>query len=264
MTSRAGASWPASAGQPARGPGDLRGWPAGPERPEPPRSGEVHLWAALLDDISPDDGRACLEPAEESRMERFRRPRDAARFRNARWMLRSVLGRYLDLAPGEVRYVTGRHGRPELECDRGTGLRFNASASGGVALVGVTTGAPVGVDVERPGAPVDPVALARAVFHPDEWVAITRLADRGAQAAAFYRCWTRKEAVAKGVGLGLRIGFDRFRIGGDAWDGPRAITLERPTGHWTVMDLSTPPAVYAAVALAAGPVAVRVWSWQAA
>lgn len=262
MTFRGREAGPEVAAPPGRSPGDLRDWPAGPPRVGPPPAGEVHLWAALLDENAPRDGIAWLDPAEASRMQRFARRRDAVRFRNARGMLRSVLGRYLDRAPGTVRYVIGRHGRPELQDDGGTGLRFNTSASGGVALVGITTGVPVGVDVERPSAPLDPVALARAVFHPDECEGITRLADGDEQMAAFYRCWTRKEAVAKGVGLGLRIGFDRFRIGGEAWEGPRAITLRRPPGDWTVIDLSTPPAVYGAVAVAAARVTVRAWSWR--
>jgi len=243
-------------------PGDLRVWPAGPDAPPRPGCREVHLWSARLDGIDAAAEAGCLDSAERARAQRFVQPRDAVRFRHARWMCRAVLSRYLGLAPTDVRYVTGPRGRPELETDEGTGLRFNTSRSGGFALLAVTSVSPVGIDVERPRAMRDRLEIARMIFHPDEWQAIASLTDGEAQAAAFYRCWTRKEAVGKGVGLGLGLAFDRFVVGVDAFERTRRVNLDPPHGPWTLMDVSTPPGIYGAVAVADAIRGVRAWSWQ--
>jgi 4'-phosphopantetheinyl transferase len=250
------------AGGPLPQPGDLRVWPAGPDAPPRPSPREVHLWSARLDGISPAAEAGCLDSAELARAQRFVWSRDAIRFRNARWMCRAVLSRYLGLASAEVRYVTGPRGRPELETDGGTGLRFNMSRSGGFALLAVTSVSPVGIDVERPRAMRDRLEIARMTFHPEEWRAIASLTDGEAQAAAFYRCWTRKEAVGKGVGLGLGLAFDRFVVGVDAFERTRRVDLDPPHGPWTLMDVSTPPGIYGAVAVADAIRGVRWWSWR--
>ena len=250
--------------RPLQKPGDLRTWPNGPDRPSLPRIGEVHLWSALLDDLDPPEGATCLDVAERTRAARFAHVRDAIRFRHSRWMYRSVLSRYLGLAPADVRYASSPSGRPELDADGETGLRFNASESGGIALLALTVRTPVGTDVERPGDLVDRLAIARAVFHHDEWKAIAVLGDDAEQTAAFYRCWTRKEAVGKGVGLGLHLKFDRFVVGVDARESPWPVALQPPHGRWMLLDLSTPPAIYGALAVASSIRTLRAWSWRPA
>jgi hypothetical protein len=64
--------------------------------------------------------------------------------------LRDILGRYLRVAPAGIAFVYGAHGKPGLERDRyDTDLQFSIADSGGIALVAVTAGRAVGVDVEE-------------------------------------------------------------------------------------------------------------------
>jgi 4'-phosphopantetheinyl transferase len=80
-----------------------------------------------------------------------------------------------------------------------------------LALIAVTKGCEVGVDVER----LRPVRhlehIAQRYFHPAETTAI--LAARPAERdAAFLRGWTGKEAVLKALGRGITGSFAEFQV----------------------------------------------------
>ena len=93
-------------------------------------------------------------------------------------MLRALLARYADRDPRALDFVFGPHGKPSLHegTTSVTDLRFNLSHSGRFALVAVTAGRDVGVDIE--------CANER---HTVE----------------FLRAWTAREATVKCGGTGL-------------------------------------------------------------
>ena len=111
------------------------------------------------------------------------------------------------------------------------GPNFNLSHSGPVALFAVAA-FPVGIDVEALRPLED--GLARIVFADSEQ-AFLRSLPRQAQAAAFFRGWTRKEAVIKSQG-------------GSIADLQRVIVLPAPAGPWQVIDLPPIPGYAAAIA----------------
>jgi len=96
-------------------------------------------------------------------------------------------------------------------------------------------GAPVGVDVEqadgRPhllGGDGEPEALARLVFSEAERDALAAV-PAGGRARAFLVGWTRKEAVTKATGDGIRAAFSEVVVAADggpprvaAWPYPRS------------------------------------------
>jgi 4'-phosphopantetheinyl transferase len=116
--------------------------------------------------------------------------------------LREVLARYLDKDPAMIELRRGEHGKPEL-ADSSSPLRFNLSHSGDLALVAVTQGREVGVDVEliRPRRHL--LRLAERALDPAA-VAAVRAAPADERAAAFHQAWARREAIAKCLGTGLR------------------------------------------------------------
>jgi 4'-phosphopantetheinyl transferase len=90
-------------------------------------------------------------------------------------------------------------GKPQLGDE--SGIRFNLSHSGPFALIAVSAGREVGVDVEVMSSDRDLVRLAEIALSPAEAAAVR---DAGPdQVPAFYEAWVRKEAVAKCLGVGL-------------------------------------------------------------
>jgi 4'-phosphopantetheinyl transferase len=145
--------------------------------------------------VSPLEAALPLLSAEElERASRLRRPLHLQRFVLAHAFLRRKLGERLGQPPASLSFDHGPEGKPLL-----AGLYFNLSHSGDLAALVLSTRHPVGVDIEAI-QPVDALGLARDHFAPSEAALI---ADACHPVAAFFRLWTRKEAVLKAHGLGI-------------------------------------------------------------
>jgi len=217
-------------------------------------SGDVHVWRAALDvDESRVHGlRHTLAEDERNRADRFRFERDRARFTVARGLLREILSFYTGVAPADLRFGRGEYGKPFMRpgC-RGEPPHFNLSHSNGTVLFAVASDREVGVDVEhvRPG--LFAAELPLRYFSPCEVAEISTLA-RPLRRAAFFRCWTRKEAYLKARGDGLSVPLDQFDV--VPLSSPPAVLLgtrdhSREVSRWSVRDLDLGPEFAAAVAV---------------
>jgi 4'-phosphopantetheinyl transferase len=153
---------------------------------------------------------ATLTEAELERSARFKFDRSRAHFVAARGQLRRLLARYLDADACDVVLMEGAHGKPRLAVGP-SWLRFNLSHSDGVAVYAVARNREVGVDVERirPDFPFDEVA--RRYYSPRERADLAGLPEADRLLAAF-RCWTRKEAYLKAIGVGMALSLDGFDV----------------------------------------------------
>jgi 4'-phosphopantetheinyl transferase len=164
-------------------------------------STEIRLWWVDLDAYAATVPLNGLDPDELGRAERMAFTRDAKRFLACRHALRRLLGEALGDSASRMRLVVDGFGKPVLA--EGA-LHFNLSHSGAEALIGLSWGDPVGVDIEVVRAVPDADALAGEHFTPRErafWVA----GPDAARNERFLECWTGKEACMKALGLGLSI-----------------------------------------------------------
>lgn len=154
---------------------------------------------------------ALLSPDEHRRAERFHYPKDRSAFINARASLRRLLGSYLHRPPEAISFDYGAYGKPSLPETEQTGLNFNLSHAGGYALIGFTTGQPIGVDLEAEDPSIEIERLTERFFSPEESRQVLALpaADR---VPAFFRTWTRKEAFLKANGAGLSLPLEEFGV----------------------------------------------------
>ncbi len=210
----------------------------------------VHVWHAGLS-LPPDQLerlRQALSADERERAARFVFAKDRDRFVAARGILRDILGNYLGQPGGALRFEYGPYGKPALAGEP-RGLRFNVSHSGDLALVAVTRGQEIGIDVEAVRPERADEQLARRFFSPREVAALLALpeAERG---AAFFACWTRKEAYIKARGDGLSIPLDAFDV---SLAPGEACALLRASGddpaRWALRALDTGPGYAAALAV---------------
>jgi 4'-phosphopantetheinyl transferase len=185
-------------------------WTAPPQSPSL-ASGTVHVWRIALD--QPDDNlrrfRRTLEPDELNRASRFHFEKHQRHFIVARGFLRSVVARYLETQPEALRFSYGAYGKPALASEHV--LRFNLSHSHEVALLAVTLDAELGVDVEHIRVDFASEEIARRFFSRAE-VDVFNALPKEEQVAAFFRCWTRKEAYIKAIGKGLSQALDAFDV----------------------------------------------------
>jgi 4'-phosphopantetheinyl transferase len=213
--------------------------------------GEVHVWRAALDRSGGVRERltAKLSNEERGRAERIAVVDGRERWVVGRGLLRVVLGRYLNIAPEAVAIRTDPAGKPRLAGEADSrALSFNVSHSGSLALFAVSGGARLGVDVQEERE-LDADQIARRWFSPAEREALEALpqADRR---AAFFSCWSRKEAFAKAVGQGLLLSLSSFTVSVGCGGQPELISP--PQGHgsqWTLWDLAPGAGFAGAVAV---------------
>jgi 4'-phosphopantetheinyl transferase len=150
-----------------------------------------------------------LEPDELNRASRFYFEKHRRHFLVGRGFLRHVVARYLHKKPENLTFAYGAYGKPALAADQT--VRFNMSHSHEVALLAVARDVDVGVDVEHVRADFATADIARRFFSQAEVDAFNML-PREEQVAAFFRCWTRKEAYIKAIGKGLSQPLDGFDV----------------------------------------------------
>ena len=127
----------------------------------------------------------------------------------ARGLLRTLLGRYLQVSPASIVFKYGSKGKPALAGP--AGIDFNVSHSGGLAVFAFTADCEVGVDVERIRPRPDMQGIANRFFCSEEAAELMSL-TAGQREHGFYLCWTRKEAYIKASGDGLSVPLDSFRV----------------------------------------------------
>jgi 4'-phosphopantetheinyl transferase len=212
---------------------------------------EVHLWAWALEPTAVDLAAhiEILDLPERERMQRFHFAPDRARYAVAHANLRTILGSYLHQPAGSVRFHDNEFGKPELDhTDPSPSFHFNLSHSRSIALLAVTNGGPVGVDVEEV-RPIEP-EVADTHFSASERSQLREL-QGDAWLAGFYRCWTRKEAILKAEGVGLSHALDSFAVSLLPEETAELLETRKPFRYpWRLHDLSPSEGTIGAVATA--------------
>jgi len=212
---------------------------------ESPARGVVHVW---LIDLRRAESEA-HSSGEKTRLESERDVRVEWRIRAGR-RSREILARYLGCSPELVPIERGEHGKPSLGAGERADLSYSLSHSGDFALMAVSKGRRVGVDLERVRPTARGGALAARFFSPQEADAIGVLSDR-VRLEAFFRTWVRNEAYIKGLGGSVPSGLRRCEIVVDRAGIPQILSsrLEpTETSRWSIRDLEAPPGYVAALA----------------
>jgi len=231
--------------------------PRNPEFPEQgtlsiPSDRYLHLWYVKLAGLTENSGDAgILTRSERERAERFRNPLARNRFIAARISLRRLLSAYLDLPAGEVPLEVGPEGKPGVGAGLAPLLTFNLSHSGEWILLGVAGGVAVGLDVEAVKPFREILDVAGRVLTVDEVEMLQQL-SHSEQEDAFFRGWTRKEALQKARGVGIWTGPTRFSSGLGSSSGDPAFRIvpdEDGSCVWAVQGVPAPTGYFAAAAM---------------
>ncbi len=208
-----------------------------------PGEGEVHVWRiSLLPDRTWFSAfESELSEYERARGGRFHYRSDAEKYIVAHGALRMILGAYAGVRPRELVFSRSAFGKPSLIHGEGAhaGLRFNMADSGEVALVAVSNGREVGVDIERMKAGGDLSGAALRCFCESEMEAY-RAAPTERRGDVFYTFWSRKEAYIKARGEGMSMVLRDIDVS------VAPALLDR---RWTLEDLMVDPGYRGAVAL---------------
>jgi 4'-phosphopantetheinyl transferase len=171
---------------------------------------------AEIDGTEPGPELEVLDTEERARAARFVRARDRRRFARCRSALREILGGLVFEQPEALRFRAVARGKPELDFPNIDGkeppVRFNVSHSSDLAVIAVCRGRELGVDLEQVRAIGEAERIVESFFSADELAEFGRI-DPDKKAMAFLRGWTRKEAILKGLGVGIAGLADRHETG---------------------------------------------------
>ena len=182
-------------------------------------------------------------------------------------MLRTLVGRYLGIAPACVRFEYGRWGKPRLAEALSTSLlRFNAAHSDGLFLAAFTAEQEIGIDLERIVPVPEMLQVAELAFSPAEHAALCALPAE-ARTQAFFDCWTRREACLKAEGEGL-AGSKDPNVEHPAMSERRGRDDQQSQGgaehRWSILAFTPAPQYVAALAVE-GPLGpIQAWQWSSA
>jgi 4'-phosphopantetheinyl transferase len=167
---------------------------------------ELHIWRINLDNVNyqPKHLISLLSSKEIERSKRFIFERDSYRYQVTHSMKRLIVANYLDCNPQCLCFESGSHGKPALtKLQNPLKIQFNISHSQDLILIAITIEDSVGIDIEYNDKKLLIENLSEAIFSPFEKKFFATLNSQQEKKEAFLRCWTRKEAYLKAIGIGL-------------------------------------------------------------
>jgi 4'-phosphopantetheinyl transferase len=212
----------------------------------------VTAWHACLDVGHANTGpfASLLSDEERARASRYGNDLLRDRFVVRRGLLRTILGRHLNMRPTDVPLTASPQGKPFVPIPAAP--RFSVSSSFGDALFAVCESGEVGVDVERV-RDFEVEGVMAQHFTPAERNAM--LTSRGGPLESFFAIWARKEACAKALGVGLLESlacFDVAHVAG-RFTPVRTAAGSLDAQGLCVMDLPDIPGLRGALAVVTGP-----------
>jgi 4'-phosphopantetheinyl transferase len=191
---------------------------------------------------SPSERFATLSATERRRLAGIRDSQAAADYLAGRSLARSVLASYAGCDPGALtfdrtcRHCGGSHGKPTVSL-AGRTVDFSLSHAAGVAVLAVTSGDDVGIDIEPLRLSERDGVVAEALRGT-----LSEAEATGVGLESGYnllRHWTRKEALLKASGHGLVVEPSKVTLcasGSGRWVVAEAAHLRDPP-RWRIADL---------------------------
>jgi 4'-phosphopantetheinyl transferase len=234
------------------------------------RSNAVHVWRipAAASATQMSEFSRLLTETERQRGSRFVREVDRLRFALGRAATRALLSGYLARPAAAIDLVADANGKLRLEAAAADEpvIHFNLSHSGDWVVAAFTRACAVGIDVEATAERAASAELIAYVLCDQEQRRLQSL-PAARQRAAFFKCWTSKEALLKGCGVGLSVAPSAIEVVIDPDEPARLIgaPAELHPEAWTLHTLAFPDGYAGTLAVASASldiVDIAVDSWR--
>ena len=214
--------------------------------------GEIHFWL-IERDQSADLALlgSWLSASERDRANRYKARDRRDSFIYHRAIVRQILADYSGLMPANVPLTTSPTGKPLWNAPAGgRSLTFNLSHRSELAILAVSRGRTIGIDLECEDVKTDYDAVARQMFSAREMTIYERLSCNE-RPQAVLRAWTRKEAFLKAVGTGLNRPVAEIEVTFCEEQPPQLLAtsdLQQNANDWLLHSWSPRPGYVAAAA----------------
>lgn len=161
--------------------------------------GNIDIWRVSVPDVigRVDEYMNILSSDELSKSQNFMNDIDRKNYMVSRVCLRKILSGYLKMHPSDVMFEYSKCSKPYLSMSGC--VEFNISKTDGYLIIGVASRWPLGVDIKVMDDKVDLYHMIYSFMSKGE---VSTILNDDFPREAFYRIWTRKNALLKGVGIG--------------------------------------------------------------
>lgn len=126
-------------------------------------------------------------------------------------LLRYILSSYTDIPPQNILYFFNRFNKPFLKSSNQNRIQFSMSHSKDYVTYALSLGNHVGIDIEWQDMDLNLDEIASFVLTAKE-LDIYQKFSKEEKFQAFYRVWTKKEAITKALGKGLYYPIKKMEI----------------------------------------------------
>jgi len=215
---------------------------------------EIHIWVVDLDvwNLSCFEAVQEISESEAKKAGRFHFKIHQDRYVKGRFMLRSVLGMYLDSDFYDQEFHANFYGKPALQKHpEDHSIRFNISNSENICVCAFSQNSEIGIDIEKIHDLPDMDQIIAASFSDEEIRKIHSLSEPDLT-RTFFQYWARKEALIKAMGMGLSHPMNNVNVvTRDENPSQLMIKTERSdiSEEWTLLDMDICTGFAAALAL---------------
>ncbi len=210
---------------------------------------DVHVWGVALETNAEvlQAVRRTLSADERERVDRLVVSEQRAQRAIAYGALRRVLSWYEGCDAQTLQFERTPQGKPVLKTGGGRRepVQFNLTHSYGRALIAVSRGRAVGIDLESVKPDREVAGLAQRFLTSGEQRLIEH-ADADAKSEMFTRVWVAREAAAKALGTGLQVPLNRHAV--ESMPDAQVGRMAGPDGDWLIRFLAVDAGWAAAVA----------------
>jgi phosphopantetheinyl transferase len=171
------------------------------------KKNSIHILSARYEDLERNFRilSDVISQKEQETGPTFRKSADAKKYVMRRGIVRCILAHYTRYEPEMITFITGKHGKPELDPDKNSAeVSFNLSHSREKILIGITKKRRVGVDVVLMNPLYRFQDTAEYMMTPIE-KAFLKSIEPTLRYEVFFRIWAAKEAIIKATGSTLSL-----------------------------------------------------------
>ncbi|APJ04888.1 4'-phosphopantetheinyl transferase family protein [Silvanigrella aquatica] len=151
---------------------------------------------------------------------------DKIRSLSTRFVLKKLISLYLKLPPHNIHFKYNKYFKPFLSHEiNNISLNFNVSHAGEYIVLAFSCEDLVGIDIEKYDNSLDKNSLGSYIFSDCEFTSWNSLSENEKN-SSFYHVWSCKEAILKGIGIGLSYLPNNITVGINPNENPKIISLK--------------------------------------
>uniref|UniRef100_A0A832DNC9 4'-phosphopantetheinyl transferase superfamily protein n=1 Tax=Ignavibacterium album TaxID=591197 RepID=A0A832DNC9_9BACT len=168
---------------------------------------------------------------------RFVREEDRRRSIMTQYFLRKFLSYYLQVDFEKVAISYSKSGKPYVNENIDSNLKFNYSHSGDYIVYAFTTDNEIGIDIEKLKDIPEFDELSRTHFSDEEQLIYFESKNPEEKKRLFYKIWTRKEALLKAEGSGITIDLKSLTVLTTNEKNANQIKVKFLDKNWSITDI---------------------------